>query len=347
MTMPTPCRIWRSPRSLVALLLAGWLGGRCQAQSLGTPFEFSPGEGVRAVASVTVLGAVRLARRAPDGLPLHGLSGLAWLPRTQTLIAVTDQGELLSLRPVFAAGRLRDVTFLARHALRDAHGAPLAGRSRDAEGLALLPGQHGENSLAVSFEQFPRVERYSMDGHWLGPVKLPEALLAAVRQQPGNHGLEALARLSDGSLVAGLERAESSRSDVLRLWVSDGRHWTFPARARGGALVALDTLPDGTLLALERRYLSPLAPLIISIHRLIPGADDPTVEAIAQFSSARGWPVDNFEGLATLGEREILIVSDDNASLLQNTLLVHLRLPPSIATGAPRGWAAAAAARRP
>lgn len=334
MTMIDPRHPPRRPRCLVGLLLACCVVTCCQAQSLGTHFDFSPAAGASPDASIEVLGAVRLATRAPDGLPLHGLSGLAWLPRAQQLVAVTDQGEIVSLRPVFAAGRLRDVTFLARHALRDANGVPLVGRLRDAEGLALLPEVDGEMSLAVSFEQDPRVARYSLDGHWLGAVKLPDTLLAAARREPRNHGLEALARLPDGHLVAGLERSESSRSDVLRLWVSDGRRWTFPAHARGGALVALDTQPDGTLLALERRYLSPLAPLIISIHRLTPTAHDLVVETIATFSSAQGWQVDNFEGLASLGGNELLIISDDNASPLQNTLLVHLRLSPPNAAAA-------------
>jgi hypothetical protein len=251
------------------------------------------------------------------------------LPRARQLVAVTDQGELLWLRPEFADGRLRDVNFLARYPLRDRHGVSLRGRARDAEGLALLSEDDGASALAISFEQYPRVERYALDGHWLGSITMPEALLRAARAQSDNRGIEALARLPDGRLVAGLEYAESSRSALLRLWTSDGLRWTFPARARGGAMVALDTLPDGSLLALERRYLSPLAPLIISIHRLVPGAGHPTVEAVAQFSSARGWPVDNFEGLAVLDEREFLIVSDDNANPLQHTLLVHLRRRPT------------------
>lgn len=341
MILPVSCHALCRRPLLATLLLAVTLVPRCPAHPLATPFQFSPGDNNKSATSTLVLGAVKLANRAPDHLPLHGLSGLAWLPDAGHLLAVTDQGELLVLRPEFAEGRLRDVQFIGRHALRDARGEPLTGLARDAEGMTLLPGPDGEMSLAVSFEQYPRVDRYSLDGRWLGSLDLPPALLEAARQQPGNHGLEALALLRDGRLVAGLERSESSRSDLLRLWGTDGQRWTFPARARGGALVALDALPDGSLLALERRYLSPLAPLIISVHRLVPGKGEVAAEAIAQFSSAQGWPVDNFEGLAALGDDEYLIVSDDNANPLQSTLLVHLRLPPSHAGGATAGNTAA------
>lgn len=92
-------------------------------------------------------------------------------------------------------------------------------------------------------------------------------------------------------------------------------------------MVGLDSDRDGALIALERRYLSPLAPLIISVRRIDLATEPPRVEELARFSSAEGWPVDNFEGIARHAADRYFLVSDDNASAFQKTLLIYLALP--------------------
>ena len=45
-------------------------------------------------------------------------------------------------------------------------------------------------------------------------------------------------------------------------------------------------------------------------------------ELLAKLDSIKGWHIDNFEGLCKVGKNRYLMISDDNGSLFQKTLLV-------------------------
>ena len=45
-------------------------------------------------------------------------------------------------------------------------------------------------------------------------------------------------------------------------------------------------------------------------------------EILARLDSSDGWHLDNFEGLTKVGKNRYLMISDDNGSFLQKTLLV-------------------------
>ena len=47
---------------------------------------------------------------------------------------------------------------------------------------------------------------------------------------------------------------------------------------------------------------------------------------IVRFDSSKGWRLDNFEGLAHYRGRRYFMVSDDNRSPLQKTLLVYFEI---------------------
>ena len=43
---------------------------------------------------------------------------------------------------------------------------------------------------------------------------------------------------------------------------------------------------------------------------------------LAKLDSKKGWNIDNFEGLTKISDNQYLMVSDDNDSMFQKTLLV-------------------------
>lgn len=302
---------------------------RLPAAPFSQTFAFAPSDPLRR-SHVTIQGAVRLSVEAPDGKSLHGLSGIVWLPSTKLLYAVSDQGYLVWLKPIFDGSYLRDVEFVARFNLQDAKGNPLNGSARDAEGLAVFKAAPASIELLISFEQLPRIVRYSPEGKFLGEVQLPESLTRRLAHGHSNGGLEGLARWGDG-FISGLEfsREFSSgiRSRMLELVTETGGVWQYPAAEEGGALVSLDTARDGQLVALERRYLSPREPLIISLRKIDLASEKPHITELARFSSAEGWAVDNFEAVAWHSENRFFLMSDDNAQPFQKTLLIHLSLP--------------------
>lgn len=298
--------------------------GTAAATPFARPLAFAPTAPDAGTPRVAVAGALALADAGPE--EVHGLSGMVWC--AGHLHVVSDQGELLTISPVLQAGVLVDARLEARHPLRDAKGRPLRARARDAEGLALAECSARPEFL-VSFEQTPRVLRYRADGHPLGEVALPEAFAAALARAPGNSGLEGLTLSPEFGLVAGLENPAQDLPRQIIALAANGQAWPYPPVSEGGALVGLETLPNGGLLALERRFISPFEPLIISLQILRPatqaGGTDIEAQVLARFSSAEGWPVDNFEAVAVDDVGGIFLLSDDNANPRQTTLLVYLR----------------------
>jgi len=91
-------------------------------------------------------------------------------------------------------------------------------------------------------------------------------------------------------------------------------------------------LAGGDLLVLERRYALFAGPAIrirrIAAADLLP---DTTVDGRIMVQADMGYQIDNMEGMAlrpgAAGETRILLISDDNKSLLQRTILLEFALP--------------------
>jgi hypothetical protein len=309
-------------------------GAADKPPSIAAPVRLSDApEADGAFMEVRLLGALRLASVERDGLYLTELSGLAWDRDEAVLYALSDRGAVFHLQPVLHAGRLVDVRLLAAHPLRGDDGTPLAGAWSDAEGLVPeheADGERGNTTLLVSFEGRPRVVRFAPDGARLASLNLPPALSRADAYRDPNSALEALVRHPSLGLMTAPERplaGEDGRG--IPLCTLTGHCRTYPLAATpGSALTALETHPDGGLLALERAFVSLFRPLVISLRhvRLPEGTGPVSVETLATFDTSRGWLVDNFEGLTRHEGRRYFMVSDDNGSPLQHTLLVYFEL---------------------
>lgn len=302
---------------------------------ISSPHELSPhvSEGSRFM-GIRLLGSVKLERREIDGVLLTGLSDLAWDPQAQVLYAVSDRGALFHLRPQIDDGRLRAVDALAAHPLRDERGRRLRARRADAEGLVRTTNAAGESAgrLAVSFEQIPRIIEFSAAGEPLASRALPAPLSDAARYASTNTALEAIAwRPRSGFLVAPERPLRGEPSDRVPIYDLRGRHWDYPLYPTpNSSLVAMEALPDGSLLTLERGYSPLLFPLVIVIRRtaVLP-ADSGTgleVQTLAVLDSSNGWRVDNFEGLSRHEGMRFFMVSDDNNKAFQRTLLVYFEV---------------------
>ncbi len=286
---------------------------------------------------IRFLGALRLTRAEIEGLRFCGLSGLAWDEDAGLLYAISDIGGLFHLRPTFdQRGHLVDASIVAAYPLRDAAGKPLRAPYDDAEGLALRlrdDRASGEPALVVSFEIKPRVVRYAPTGQWLGEKPLPNLLRDVRNYHDRNQALEAVAFHPHWGVLVGPEKPlRRDPAGQIRLSTHDGRYWFYPlGAAPGSALVAMEALPDGSLLTLERAFVAPLRPLIISLRRTElppPGRTSTLLQVvdIAIFDSTRGWLLDNFEGLTLHQDQRFFMISDDNCSRWQNTLLVYFEL---------------------
>ncbi|MCF8096334.1 MAG: esterase-like activity of phytase family protein [Desulfarculaceae bacterium] len=328
-------------RALVGLACLAFLGLACAAP--GPPP--APGQGrsllVRADAvaldpadprrtnlgRLTYLGGLELT--SPDPA-FGGLSGLWMSPDGGRLWPISDQGWWFSAGlargPGGAPASLGDARL---GPLLDPQGKPLKGkRNRDAEGLAAQDG-----GFLVTFERNHRLWRYRAPQGLTGrpqPLTLPAWLTAS----PKNNGVEAMAVLAGRRLLLLAEDAQPGTGITLGA-LGDGARWQKLSYRLHADFkpTALAPLPGGGCLVLERAYSLSLGARArlgwLPPEQLKPGAE---LAPILLAALSPPMTTDNFEGLALVPAPEggwlVHLLSDDNYSPMQRTLLLAFHLPP-------------------
>ncbi len=257
-----------------------------------------------------------------------GLSALLVGKDGKRLIALGDWGRRFEAGIAYdAKGDLSGLYDASLVRLTDTDGDFLSGKSSsDAESLAWEDPARGDGVIAA-FERQHRLLRYEtgrVKAEMLAPP--PEILLA-----PRNGGIESLTRLADGRLVA-ISEDLATKGGVFG-WVEAEKGWSKfiyetdgPYAPKGAA-----TLPGGDVLVLERFYMSKDRQGV-KIMRLGPSAFVPEARIKGALVADLRPPLnlDNFEGIAVAkggrGETLIYLISDDNFSSNQRTLLMMFEL---------------------
>ena len=313
---------------LVLMLTACLPAGAADGQSIGEAIRLSDRVTMaEAYQGVRLRGGLRL--RAVPGLT--ELSALAWDEDESLLYALSDNGRLLHLQPVLQDGQLVDVLLQQVLVLRGPQGKPLAGHHRDSEGLALENsnnGVAGDSLLLISFERHNRIDRYTADGNWLERLKLPPLLRQSGFYRSFNEGLETVTLHPRYGVLTAPERSRDDRPiPIIGL---QGKTWLYQPFEENGALVALETLPDGDIIVLERAFTSPITPWVITLSRVrLTTANEGEVldaQRLVRFDSSEGWRTLNFEGLAAHRDGRLFMVSDDGGRLWQSTQILYLEI---------------------
>jgi hypothetical protein len=279
--------------------------------------------GADRLGTLRFLGGVALQSDDPG---FGGLSGLLVEPDEGgwRILAVTDEGNRFAGRLVFEGTQLRGIEQATIEPLLDLNGNPLGGKSMgDAESVTRL----SDGRVLVGFERRHRVWAYGpgLTGR-ARAFETPRAVSGA----PSNGGLESLANWPDGRILALTEQMRTA-DGRLRGFLLQGDAWenvAWTPSASGFEPSDATALRDGDLLVLER-YWSARSPMSLS-SRVIrvkgdsvrPGATlsgDLIAELTAPLTA------ENFEGITAfaMGQEKtgLLLVSDDNFSGLQRTLL--------------------------
>ena len=152
---------------------------------------------------------------------------------------------------------------------------------------------------------------------------------------PINSGLEALERLADGRFLAIPE--ESTEALVFASDPVEGGEavrFAFANPAPGYAVTDVAELPDGRVLLLMRSLAWDMPPFagLIAIAPAPPSQSDARWEAEVALRFDAILPPENYEGLAVRRQADgtiaVWVISDDNLSALQRTLLVKLTFDP-------------------
>lgn len=262
------------------------------------------------------------------------VSAIRFRPDATSFVAVMDTGHWLEGAVTRDAdGRLSGLTDLTATPMADRSGAVgLEKWKVDSEGLALREGE-----VIVSYEQAHRIDIYPDPGFaGSGPIgSLP--LPFPKTELRNNGGLETVAISPKDGPLGGAAVTVSERSvdkaDNLLAGILDGPMKGAFAVARTEPYAVTDGafLPDGDLLLLERRF-NFASGLGMRIRR-IPGASirpGAVVDGDVILEADMGYQIDNMEGLDVVtganGDVRVIIVSDDNHSILERNLLLEFRL---------------------
>ena len=309
------------PLALLALLT--FLGA---SEGAAEPIVVSatPAQLDREDPSVTRLGPLRyvggFALNARDRR-FGGLSGL--VVEADRLTAVTDRGFWYRARLVVNNdGRFTGIDGSELAPILSSKGEPLKIErgEHDAEAITKWNGTY-----AVAFERFHRIGLYDPAARDLGrPDYIRD--IPGLAKSPANGGIEALAGLDDGRLLALTEDYAPSGDLVGWLIDQDQRDPVAYPKTNWKPTDAAYH-PTIGLLVLERRFSALIGftarVRLIEKSAIVPGRSIGG-DIIARFAGST--ISDNFEGIAVSerpdGRLFVWLISDDNFNFLQQTLLL-------------------------
>jgi hypothetical protein len=268
--------------------------------------------------------------------PFRGFGGLSALrmdPKGEKFIALSDKGSWFTGRIVYSGREMTGLADVEAAPMIGPDGRPITARGwYDSESIAL------DGSLVyVGLERVNLVLRFDFSKGFTRARGEVVPMPAAVKRLPNNKGLEALVMVPKdmplaGTLIAMSERGLDSQGNLIAFLVGGPTPGQFSVRRTDNFDISdAMLLPSGDLLVLERKF-SWLSGIGIRIRRiplksLAPGA---VVDGPSIFNADLGQEVDNMEGIdahvTPEGDTVLTMISDDNFSLLQRTLLLQFTL---------------------
>ncbi|PZM09498.1 esterase-like activity of phytase family protein [Rhizobium tubonense] len=326
------CRV-----SMLAVLLTGCVSaggptaGGAAAMRATQISTFRFGSDQTKFGDLEFLGGLRLS----SGNDLFGAaSAIRFRPDHQHFVSVLDTGHWWTGAIERGDdGRLKGISDATITPMIDRFGMTHEGKgAMDAEGLALRG-----DSVLVSYEQDHRVDIYPDPGFETASPTGSIPILMRRSELRGNQSLEALMIAPAGSPLAGAavlvtERSLDRDGNMLAAVLDGPRKGRFTVRHYDDFDVSDGVfLPDGDLLLMERRF--DLAHGIGMRLRRIAGGDikpGALVDGKVIFEANADDQIDNMEGIdafrAEDGTIHVIMVSDDNHSILQRSLMLEFRL---------------------
>ena len=302
-------------------------------QSIGKPLDLSSVQlQFYEKNNFKILGVIQFDRGVNPNLKHMEFSGLAWDHDQNILIILSDRGLVIHVKPVFRKDKLINVDLLSYYHLKDAYGKKLMNKNADSEGLALKNSRNnnfGDTELIISFERHPRVVRYTTDGDYISNMPVNNALNDITNYAGENKALEAITNHNQFNIITGPERPlNDTMNHSLSLHTMNNKKWFFTANNdKYGSLVGLTTLPDNRLIALERIFPGVIAGVSNVIHLISLDTKLLKQKTLVKLKPTDGFFNDNFEGISWHKNNRFFMISDDNDSIFQRTILVYFEIP--------------------
>jgi hypothetical protein len=267
-----------------------------------------------------------------------GLSGFRLNRLGTEFLAVTDTGDWITGTLEYAGGKPSGFSGVTI--------APVLGpRGMRAKDIGLWDSEsiaRDGDTIFVGIEREHTVLRFDWSKGGLRSQGTLVPLPPYVANWPPNRGIEALGIFPPGTPYAGrligLSERSGARDDPTEGFVMkpDGSE-AFRIRlqrSEGFDITDLDFLPNGDMVVLER-YFTPIGGVAMRLRRVRAGDIRPEamLSGETMLQAGRGFQIDNMEGLSihTNGAGEIIftLISDDNFSIVQRTLLLQFSYKPN------------------
>jgi len=262
-----------------------------------------------------------------------GFSAIRVAPDGEHFVSLTDKGWWLTGRIVYESGQPLSIADAMMAPMLGPDGRTLAARGwYDTESLAERNGW-----LYVGIERVNRIVRFDFARQ--GVLARAEVVPAppGISHLPNNKGLEALTFAPRNSKLAGAligfsERGLDPNGNLKAFLIDGATPGEFSVKRRDDFDISDSiTLPSGDVLLLERRFswLTGIAMRLrrIAISHIAPGA---LVDGTGLLFADLGYQIDNMEGLSvhvdSKGDTVLTLISDDNFSILQRTVLLQFKL---------------------
>lgn len=264
-----------------------------------------------------------------------GLSGFRFLDdKGERFLALSDQGTWFTGSIRYADGKMVGLADVEAAPMLNSEGRPITEKRLwyDTESLAR------DGSLVyVGLERVNQIMRFDFAHGGTRSRGEVIASPAAIRKLPVNKGLEALVFVPKsqplaGTLIALSERGLDADGNLVAFLIGGPSPGQFAVR-RTEKFDISDAvlLASGELLILERKFSwftgIDIRIRAIPLKSIAPGA---LVDGPELFRADLGHEVDNMEGIdahvTAEGETVLTMVSDDNFSLLQRTVLLQFTL---------------------
>jgi hypothetical protein len=267
--------------------------------------------------NIKILDTKELNFKEQNGIEFAEISDLAY--RDRRLFAVGDRGSLYELGIVFEKETIKGLSLLHAYKLKDEDSEILSKKYRDSEGLVFVG-----DKLAISFERKNRVDLYDLHGTKIKQLNINKKLKHKKSYKSSNKGLESVAYNKKYGIITAPEKPLNGKK-YHKLYAQNS-FWKFKTK---GSITALEFIDKNRVLVLLRKFNNwtreRKTTLIVLDLRKCKNSICET-KIIAKFDSSDGWDLDNFEGLTKVAKNKFLMISDDNGSWFQKTLLVFFEI---------------------
>ena len=276
-----------------------------------------------------------------------GISAIRLDAKGEGFIAISDKAGWFTGRITYRGKEMTGLQGVETAPMLGADGRPLTARGwYDSEGLAI-----DGTTLYVGIERANRLVRFDFRNGGIqsraeegadqpahgAPADHEGAANLLFVPPGGNEGPEALMFVPSGAKLAGAlivlsERGLDAAGNILGFLIGGPSPGEFAIKRTDGYDISdAALLPDGDIVLLERKFSLRHGVGIrvrrIAIDGVKPGA---TIDGPTLMEADLGYEIDNMEGIdahrTESGETVLTLISDDNFSFLQRTLILQFTL---------------------